>query len=571
LSGRGYANQDERIIRSGSFVKQRIKTSFPVLAACAAGIYYLATNIFYWIDTLYFQPAFPYIINFVDISPTDYFVNFLTVQGYYPPFYYIVMGLIWLALGIHHIPFYLSTPLFVLAGAGYLFAYLRKVSDDTAAAFGVALMLFLPGTAVFSTRLTIEAPLMLFLPAIIYHLHASRGFSRPYHALAAGIFSGLAFMTKWTFPVYVGFFYAWFVLDALIDWKKFGLKSLRPVHAKSALSFLASLLIIGAPWYLFVFDPELFKSTVSNDPVMSEYNYFKQFSLSIHLMSLISGQIFGPVLLCVLAVLLAFSKKATWLVAAALLVIAAPLAVFAIPVHQEERYLFPMAPAVAIVVAVALGNLRWKWLKPLAVIILLPLLLYSHWAVYSPTDKYTRPERDESLFWGSAETKTVLEILYQQHQELGLDRALKFARHPFWVNYHSEENYLIYFTYLNPEWRHRLLVARYTRFLYKEFAESIKDLDILLIDPVQLEWHLNADEKALFDHSIPYLDGYIDQMQGSQHEGFDLIEVNQDWQRLIVPNFRLLRSLEFNDGFKVDIYLRKTLEESVTTKIPAVS
>ena len=518
-------------------------------AVVAAGLYFLASTLYYYANSLYFaENGFPFLVNFATYMDYDeYLKMFVIGQGYYPPFYYFFLFLIRSIFGLGYLPFYLSSALFVCGGGLYLYLFLRNTLGKGYAWMGWALYLLIPGTTVFSKQLAIELPLMLFIPAVAYHAQASRRFTRPGACLWLGIWTGLAMLTKWTFPVYVIGIFLYFFMDAAFDLRHRQRRPLRPVQWRNFGMFLGIALVISAPWYLFSFDLSNWLATAANDPNFETYNYLSQFRFSFTLLSVTTGKVWGPVALLIVALLALIAKNRGLLFAAALVLIVAPLALFSIPVHMEDRYLYPLTPAIAALVPAVISRVDRKVVKVLAAAVVMLVLCANHWTVYSPANK-TVAQTKGSLFWGQARTREIIRYLDTHLADSPGRKPVIVATHPFWNNYHFKNDYLKYFSAtLRSQLHHNFHVASFVQFAYMRFSKDMPQYDFLLLDPVAYRKFFGegaSQQKILLQK---FRNGYVDQILGRSLGGFGPEELLNDYDR-IQQIFRPLKTFDFPGG-----------------------
>ena len=131
--------------------------------------YFLGQIVYYFSRTEFYGQGISYIINFLEIGVRGYVRVYLLGKdfSYYPPLYYTFLLAVWRIVGFSYLAYVLASSLFILGGAAYLYALLRKLCGPLYAMFGLTIFLLIPGTTLFSKSLLIEAPLLLFIPAVL--------------------------------------------------------------------------------------------------------------------------------------------------------------------------------------------------------------------------------------------------------------------------------------------------------------------------------------------------------------------------------------------------------------------
>lgn len=531
--------------------------------------YFLGQIVYYFSASQFFGQGITYLINFLEMSLSDYVYFYLINFSYYPPFYYAWLMIPRLIFEYSYMHYVLISSSLVLAGSVYTGLLLRRFIGTNAAYLGVTIFLLAPGTTIFSKALIIEAPLMFFIPAIFYHLAASEGFSRRGHCLALGLLTGLGLLTKWTIIVYSGFGFLFAAIAAIADLRKGQMKSLQVWQAVNMLLVVLLLLIIAGPWYLLVFDYQTFQASAANDPLYLEYNYLQQVEYCLNLMTISMGKVWGPVALVIGLTALLFSYRRWSILAGYLGLVLAPFLVFAIPVHLEDRYLYPLIPAVALLLPLALYTIRSKWIRLPAVTVLAAVLLYNHAVVYYPIEKDMYRDDDPvihrwgKLFWGQARTQDILEKINHYSAEAKLNRKMVIAPHPLWTSYHCNFVYMVYFLKTDPELAGRFEINRHTKFGYSDYSRGLEDFDFLIFDEGIRRSYLEPET----DQTKQYFEalasrGYIDQNTGAQMEKYATTDVLRDFVR-IYENFREIKSFSFEGAYNVKVFVNRKLDDQL--------
>jgi hypothetical protein len=285
-------------------------------------------------------------------------VRFLLHEPYYPPFYYLWLGL---GTGLLRLSYagavLLSIPL-AAAAAFYLSRLAREAGGDAAGWAAPVVFFLLPGAAMALSSTVRDVPLALFACGAVYHGWRSQGGRRLGHAAAFGLHCGLGMLTKWTFPIY------------LLGWLPLLIRpALRPARAGAgsgtsrspwpgvALAAAVALALCGW-WYVGVLDWTRLWITTRNDPSLPQYDFLGMARLIAA--SLFDDQLraFWWPLVALGAVAGSWKPRARgWTASAAAAVISTVL-VLSLVVHAEHRYLFPALPWIAFLIAQAVPLVR---------------------------------------------------------------------------------------------------------------------------------------------------------------------------------------------------------------------
>ena len=538
-------------------------------------VYFLAQIVVYFASTRFYGQGISYLLNFLEIGYKGYVRVYLLESSYYPPFYYLWLLAAHPLAGSAYTPYVIWSALLAAGGALYLFALVRRFAGRWSALLAVSIFLLAPATTIFSKALIIEAPLMLFVPATIYHLAACERFSRRGHCVMLGVMTGLGLLSKWTFSAYVlgGFLVA--IADAVFDFDE---RKFRRVAGRQWLGaglFAAATLAVAGWWYLFVFDFSTWRATADNDPRFLDYSYTRQVVYCVHLLWINLGKVFGPTILVALAVLLPLTRKTTLRAVTALVALGVvPFLLFAIPVHMEDRYLYPLVFALALTAALVVRGVRWRWLKIAAATLILGTLVYNHAVVYYPleTDLYRDDDpvihRWGKLFWGTAHTPEILDRIARFADEKKITRQLLIAPHPLWCSYHCNFLYVMYFLKTNPDLVDRLESTRLTKFRYQEFSENLESYDFIVLDERFRLSYMEPDT----EEARRYLEAissrnYIDQNLGIEFPRFDVDDVWKDYGRILI-HFRELETYRWENAYEVKIFVNRKLLEPESAPAP---
>jgi hypothetical protein len=535
-----------------------------ILAIAALLLVFVGETVVYFACTRFYGQGITYLINFLEIGLKGYVRVYLLEFSYYPPFYYACLLLFWPLFRLAYAPYVLAASALFAAGGGiYAYAIVRRLAGTLPALLALAVFLFIPGTTLFAKSLQIEAPLLLFVPAAWYHLLASEGFAMRRHAVLLGIVTGLGLLTKWTFPAYAGPVYA-AALGAVL-WNARGGRGIARTQWIGLAWWLGLTLAIAGPWYAGVFDYARFRASAANDPRFVEYDFARQLSYSLGLLAINAGKVFGAGAAVIAAALLALTPWRGRLLAAIVFLLAVPFVLFAVPVHMEDRYLYPLVPAIALIAALAVGTARGRSARAVAGIGLAALLVYNHLLVYLPLepDKFRDDDpvvhRWGALFWGNAGTPEILGAIDAAAPDAGPGRVYSIAAHPLWTSYHGNYVYLHYFLNRDPAKAARFHVALINKFQYADFSAGIGRFDFLVVDEGMKRRYIGQESETIREYFAALSKSeYIDQNYGMSFGKTGLSDVLADVVR-IGREYAPVRTFRFEDAYDVTVYMNRKL------------
>jgi hypothetical protein len=535
-----------------------------VLAIAALLLAFFGETVAYFAFSRFYGQGITYLANFIEIGLRGYVRVYLLEFSYYPPFYYAILLLLWPLFHLAYAPYVLcASALFAAGGGLYAYVIVRRLAGTLPALLALAVFLLVPGTTLFAKSLQIEAPLLLFIPAAWYHLLASEGFAVRRHAVLLGVVTGLGLLTKWTFPVYAGPVYAVALGAAL--WNARGGKGIARAQWIGLAWWLGLTLAIAGPWYGLVFDYARFRASAANDPRFVEYDFVRQLGYSVGLLAINMGKLFGPGAAIITAALLAVTPWRGRLFAAVVFLLAVPFVLFAIPVHMEDRYLYPLVPAIALIAALAVGTAKGRALRAVAGGGLVLLLVYNHLLVYLPLepDKFRDDDpvvhRWGALFWGEAQTPAILDVIDRAAPQVGPGRFFSIAPHPLWTSYHDNYVYLHYFLNRDPRLAARFHVELINKFQYADFSAGLGRYDFLVVDEGMKRRYMEQETETVREYLAALSKNeYIDQNYGMSFGKFDLSDVLRDVVR-IGREYVPVRSFRFEDAYDVTVYMNRKL------------
>ena len=530
----------------------------------ALGVLALAVEtIVYVRATEFYGPGAYYLRSLANHGAASYWNQFILHGSYYPPFYYAFLWLGKLVVGLSFGGHLALGLVFPFGGALYIYALGRRMAPDPLPGAAALFFLLLPGVAIFTKTLVIENPLLLFVPAIVYHTAASERLTVRGHALALGAFCGLAVLTKWTFGAYVlGAMGTALVLAPPRE--RGGRRG--AVRAINVLLALAAFLAIGAPWYLAAFDPAVFRMTASNDPTFPVYSYPGQIAADLSNLRMLAGAWTLPAAAIAFVAAAAASRRFVLAVVGLPLLVGVPLAVFAIPIHLEARYMLPVLPVLSVLVLFPWRETAPRILRALVVVGLVAAVACDHLAAVVPPEDgdygtteqilYVNHVRGR-LFWGSAQTGAIYDRMLARLDETGGGSA-KVVAHPLWENYHCAYTTMSLFRKQDPA-RERIEVVGLNASQYAVFHRMLRDREPEFILVNCGPTGDCADRQSDFDlprYRTLLERPYVDQFSGRSSEPFSPDDARADLSYL-TEHYRVLGRFGSDRQGRVVLYARK--------------
>jgi len=545
-----------------------------LIAVCAALAYFYWQIVHYFLNTTFYGQGITYLMNFFDIDLVMYLKRFVLNFSYYPPVYYAFFLACFPFFHFHFVGYVMANALFIAAGGMYLYLLLREKFGRVPAYCGLLVFLFVPGMTIFSKALIIEAPLLLFVPAFLFHFNRVTQFKSRGHSIALGVFAGLGMLTKWTFAAYVGPIALYYLLGVFFDIRGGGSRQVSSLQRRNMILAFVTMAVLAGPWYLFVFDYETFRQTAANDPRFARYDYWQNLVYNWSLVKIILGRIIPQVFGIVFLVLFVFAFFRAELLVSFALMLAVPMLVFSIPVHLEDRYLLPLVPFVAYMTAAMLGRTRFSILKYAAIAALIVPLGLDHARAYYPPDNSDFRDDDPvihrfgTLFWGQSKTEEIISYLDDYVGDRRLPRKYQIATHPLFVNYHTNFVYLTYFIRTNPRYDPLFRIAHFTKFRYSDFSRELGDFDFLLYDVNLADAFIqNRSESLKALLSALQSREYVDQNTGQRFDGFSLEMVTNDLAK-IEGVYKELKTIDISGAYKVRILVNRRMDSQFEATPP---
>jgi Dolichyl-phosphate-mannose-protein mannosyltransferase len=493
------------------------------------------------------------ILIYADLKDLVSFVlQRLAIDTYYPPLYTWLHLFVATFAGIAWLPHALLDSALVVLGAWFLYRFAQEMGvGKTEAAIGAAALLLLPGVARMSRVFMVEQPLLTLIPATLFFLARSRRLTRSGYSAALGLCLGLGALTKWTFFAYLLAPLAIFAYDAFFLGD--------PSRRKSAISNLllaaAIAIAVAGPWYALVFDWKTLFQTASNDPTYAEPGFLKHLMHNLRMLVSLTGAM-CLALLGGLLVRHGLKSQTRTRSLLALLCLAVPLALLSLPVHLEDRYIYPILP-LAILPLFAGDRKKTEIIAP-ALVLTLAIFYFAtfQFQLFTGKDLHVDRLREQSCAKSQA-TGRILDIIAEDASLQGLNNIVA-AEHPIWKNPSTEGIFLRYEA-LTEKRDLPIDVKFYAKFNYREFRAALHrgQYDYLVLDCWREGVCDEADPTLVL---IPNEDlmpaGYIDQYDGELIEPYTPEQLREDLG-ILRDQFDPLAKIDTGDGLLAQIYRKK--------------
>lgn len=304
------------------------------------------------------------IKNFLTGTNNVSIFDILTVSNYYPPFVQTLGAVINLIFGYHSDLLVYVGLIFFIISMIFLYKVVLLISNDpkTALLSTVIYSLF-PQVADQARLFHLDIPLIAFLLISYYSLMKSKGFSNTKYSLIFFIFLGLAQLTKWYAFIFL------LVPLTYVIYKYFLTKQESLLEKRGRIiNFLAGiilLVLVASPWYLanlrdFIELATIFAKGEIDDPK----NLLSLENLVYYPYRILVYQILlFPFILIILSLRrLYIQNKSNGLYYLVLILL--PILVFTFIGNKNLRYVLPLTPFFAYLIAdyVLKASLRWRYL-----------------------------------------------------------------------------------------------------------------------------------------------------------------------------------------------------------------
>jgi hypothetical protein len=546
--------------------------ALPLALAATAAAYAVVQFVLYFSEATYYGTFLSYLLNFETHPGTRYLGPFVFHPAFYPPFYYGFLYLVHQVAGFHFVAFAAVNALFPFGGAIYAGLAVRRLAGREAGALAFCAFLLFPARAAFTATLLIEAPLLLFVPAFLYHALASERFLRRHHALAAGVYFALGMLTKWSFFAYASCPATFLVADAFFDFGALRRRRVQRAQRVNVLLAAGLAALVAGPWYLGPFNLRLFRASAANDPTFPVYSRAANMRYNLSFLRDFTGRPTAVALGVLVLVAAILEPPVPRVLGWMALLVGTPLAFFTLPGHLEDRYLWPIFPGMAVVAGIAWGAVRrrvpWPTLRQALLVALVGVLALTNWKAFvAERGNRDRLELDKnyahgSPFWERADSGAVLRALDDALRTARTpNRPLTVAVHPFMTDAHISSMHLRYHRLLDPAFT-RFNILGTTFYQYPELMAEARagKIDVILVDADRWRRYAAPDFDPRGDVIRHMLDRpYVDQTNGKVFRTLDMAGFRDD-MRFLETDYRRVREARLAKN-TVWILVRRAYEE----------
>jgi hypothetical protein len=482
-------------------------------------------------------------------------------SSYYPPIYSFLLYAFASALAGNAFLIALANAGLVFLGGVLAALVLQRKYGSLYSAYALLLFVLTPAVVVFSKAEAFENALVPMIGLSFWLLARSHGFRSRGFSLLLGIALGLGMLTKWTFPAYVA---GPFVLGLADSFDPSGgefrrADGRRITHA--ALALVMGLLTC-APWYLGFFDAVAWSKTAPNDPSFPHYGFFQNLSRNCDYLYYLAGK---PALL-VSMILVALSPDRLRLGALAAAGMGLPLLIFSVPPHIEDRYIYPLVVFWTVLVFLSCGGFRKRWQRVAAVTMVLVPAVFAHVDSYRGQDlRALAPglemgyatRRNAALLWGRRKGDAVLRVIADDAATTRKSPgSAAVAVHPFFLDYHLNQEYLAGLTQTDPAFR-RLAVRFQEPYLYPRFSDGLRGglFDYVVLDCGPTRDCRDFDDTVIRETAARVREGFY-YLSGGPVPGFDPGLIYSDLEAL-VSRYDRFAEIALEDRQVVQVYRKR--------------
>jgi 4-amino-4-deoxy-L-arabinose transferase-like glycosyltransferase len=300
----------------------------------------------------------------------------LKVSNYYPPFMYYISSVVLLLFDYQYKSLQYFSNLFLLLSTGFLYLWVKEFSGSRkTAALAAVFFILMPHIWEQARHFMLDLPLTTFIIASLYFLTKYRNLKKDRFLLGFLLFAAIAQLTKWHAFLYLG-------PPALyIFYQIIKLRGINSLFTFKNVFLLSAALIITLSWYLANFD-NLFRQIAffSRPEVGDPVNMLSLRNITLYPVLMFNYQVISvQFVLFLVSVYLVFKSDNRF---GKFLVIYffALLLVFIFAIGNKNlRYLMPLLPIAAIVMAMGLGKIGSYFSKastPVFVVIVIFSLLF---------------------------------------------------------------------------------------------------------------------------------------------------------------------------------------------------
>ncbi|MBF0331644.1 MAG: glycosyltransferase family 39 protein [Candidatus Omnitrophica bacterium] len=355
---------------------------------------------------LYGQDEFQHLIitlNYHHALVTDFpkFISTLFTQsGFWPPFYHIMAALFCLPFGYSYVCAGMTNMLYLLVLLSSVYFIGQRVFDRNVGVIAVVCLAFYPAVFVASRVFNPDFALTAVVSLAIAFLIASDGFSRPRISLWLGVICGVGMLVKQTFV----FFFLGPLVVVLFGVVVRGQAELLS-HSRQLRNAAVSLCVgvaVALPWYvvnaalvfnrssMFQWDMAHRKGGIGSSYVTKLV--FQPDKFFNYVPMLVNEGITLAFFIFLIGMGVFFCRRKS-MRSLLFLWILIPYVVLSFSFQKEIRFLLPIFPALALVTAAGLSQLKARWLRR----VLLLLLVFIGCAQFFFVSFYLQDKNEKPL------------------------------------------------------------------------------------------------------------------------------------------------------------------------------
>lgn len=529
----------------------------------------LAVGWIFYLTELFFYHLGPFgqfsngiaFLNDLSKATPELILDTVWRMTFYPPLYHLFIAVAGIFLTFDHNKILFINALLILPATVYLTATAKLMGLGRWSFLPTLLLLLFPGTLEATSCLSIEALLMLIITAFAYHLLKSGRFHLRGPLLLAGFWAGLGLLTKWTFPGYVLGLILIILATVFYDFNNRIRLSISKVQIKNIGLGLGLALLISGWWYIFKLDWTTLVSVSGNDPNLLEPSILKNIQSYFFGLGELTGGTMEAALGAVLLICLIFSRKPLHLLVTASAWLAVAIAAISLSTHLETRYLYPLLPFCALMISLAVANLRFQALQVILALSLIGLTAYTH---FTFLDQELKPIGFNNYEQPGIHPETDLVVRFLISRNRGLPATV--CVHPFWSNYHLKPSYLRYSAHTHKA----IKQLRFRNSFYFNYGLFNRDLTRQAINIVILDCGAEGDCRSVNPNMV---NGYLQKaarFDYGDQEGFNPTFSQETVDRdldLIAAEFSEIAYLPFDDGTYTRIlYSKRFLKQLADLK-----
>ncbi|MBI4096575.1 MAG: glycosyltransferase family 39 protein [Candidatus Levybacteria bacterium] len=319
---------------------------FLILLFIAGNLLWVKLNTFppFYDSAGHTNTAFAYADIFTGQRQLSSIKEFLTVNTYYPPLFFIMGGLLTSVFGQDYKVLQFSSVFLLGISAFFLYLYVKELTQNKKwAILASAIFVTLPNIWEQSRYFMLDLPLTTLIIIILYLLQRFNNTTKNLYLLLSLLFIGLAQLTKW----YAGVYLAIPALLTLYSYFKHSQNRKKPLIL--ILIALGINLITALPWYIINFQQVLSSGLFFTNPDFGDpTNLFSPRNLLFYPTLLLNYQIVSlQFILLILGIIFFFRERKKKLIFGLQILLA--YLVFTFIGNKNLRYTLPLLPFLAVI------------------------------------------------------------------------------------------------------------------------------------------------------------------------------------------------------------------------------